>query len=295
MSTVSVKEKGEGREAPRESGGDSYVKVFIVIQDDINDGPKAARVAEDPTDFLKIPERGDEFPEDPAARVISIIPVATASRLIWEVIVSYVPRSFQSSDISDPTELDDIVSIKFNNNKVIVVKDLDTGDPIENSAGDPLIAEENEQAQSITIKRNLSLEDFSLAISETYTGTINLTQVTIKGKVVAPFGAKISWTGTQQQAQGIKFWATIFSIDFAPKSKTNGWQREFLDAGFKYLDGTDPKKIFLKDGSEPKDPQKLNGAGAVLIPPAAAVYLEFQTLTSIEWSPLNLNRQDTNQ
>lgn len=295
MATTSVKEKAEGRAAPRDDNGNTYTRVFIVIQDDVNDGPRAARVAEDPTDFLKVPGRGDEHPDDSLARVVSIVPVETPSRVIWEVVITYDPLSYQSSDIDDPTELDDIVDIKFANSKVIVVKDVGTTSPIENSAREPLIIEDEESAMTITINRNVNLSEFSPSIAKAFTGTMNSTSVTVKGYSVPEFFGKITWTGKQAQAQGFKYWQTVIKVDVAPDSRNFGWKREVLDAGYMYLDATIQKKIFLQDGSQPKSVVKLDGAGAVETNPTLSTYLVFQTKTAVSWGSLNLNRQDTNQ
>jgi hypothetical protein len=116
---------------------------------------------------------------------------------------------------------------------------------------------------------------------------VNDASITICGKVAAAGTALIRRIGAEyQEANGYEYWSVTYVIAF----KSDGWDREVLDAGYYRAakTGETERPRIERDGMPVTEPARLDGSGGKLADASASVFLSFNTKSATDWSVFNL-------
>ena len=292
MSVISVNEISQGRRLQDDVEEDSGRREFIVIMDDVNDGPDVARTADDGN--TAIPSLRDPHPNNSGILVARIDPQPTDSRLIWKVVVDYSgsPDIFIINP-TDPTDAPWQISWGFENEEENIVKtrtttgsgtwDTNAGEPIDNSLGKPFAdpLRENKARLVCTLVKNKSSFNVSQAVD--YMNTMNDAPVTIAGYTAAKWEAKLTEYSGQKTWQGDTFyWVVQYRVLF----DRDTFIRELMNTGWKKLVGGKEQDITSDgDGSGAIEPARLDANSAVT---DTAYYWRFGTLLAKNFSSLGL-------
>lgn len=280
MSVISCKEIWNGRNGGTDQNFLArYVRVWLVVTDDPNDGTATVRTAPGiPSlfDFYVTPNETDF-----TSRVSDIRPRQdSADPRVWTVEVQY---DGALNPFLQPPQ------IRWSSNRFSRIFELDIdNEPLLNSAGqffDPP-PEGDDSRPSVQITLNQVTFDPNLALL--YQDAINSDALVIAGLAVAPFQAKLNIESTYNQDLNYAWWATTYTVEF----QRNGWQKRILDQGrYQTGSGGKLKPCVGDDGSTPvADPVPLNGEGAQLSDPspATAVYMTFDIYKELPFSALGL-------
>lgn len=289
MAIVSSNERPVGRTADEEAEFRTFTRVFIVVTDDVGDGPVAARLA------AGIPNIGDGHPAEPfKAFCFSIVPNETSSRLIFEVVCQYStdPGVFAE----DPTDAEPVISWSSVRQTVQIRQDID-GKPIQNAAGEDFEVglAENVSIMEVTVVTNE--DDYDPDFAEDMLETTNESQIQIAGKSVGPFKAKlVTFTGESSESGGVQFFKItkklIFKGSNLETEESDTFDRKILNQGFnaKLIAGPTEKPVAILDqqGKEVDKPQNLKADGTREAAGVDANFIIFKTVPRRDFALLNI-------
>ena len=264
-----------------ESGfeGSSRTATYRVIYDTQPDDPGSALSADDTT--TAIPALGASFPG------IALMTVRSKSaqydqhhpRMV-HVVVNYSDVFDELTE--DPDPLARPADITWSTVQYDVPFEVDADDTaVLNSAGDPFDPPPTEPQYRLqcTIEKNVATHDPDDAFS--FINTVNNGAITIAGVPVTAGQALLTeWRATSEREGDTAYVRVAFVIQFAAS-----FDREILDRGFYFLDGTDKRAILDDDGEPFSEPQLLDGSGAVTDTPT---FLEFAGKAQTNWATLGL-------
>lgn len=300
MSVVASNELTSPRSGSRK-GSYNEVKIWKVEVDDPTDGARVARLA---TDALPdpVPVRGDTHPDNARIFVdtVSAEPMGD-SRLWYLVTAEYKTRERDGGGGGggerDDNPLNDKVRVRWSSWSETAVLEWTTAHPREailNSAKvpfDPPLEQEDFYPQ-VQIVRNEPYYNPSKA--DGYRNSVNSGSGTIAGlPVVARQAHLIEFSGDNAERLGIDYYVVTYTIQFKITDRSGqatNWDREVLDQGYYYLDGTIWRKCTV-EGEETGRIRRLDGSGGVLdddAPASAAVFGSFPSYKQRNFDDLNL-------
>jgi hypothetical protein len=81
------------------------------------------------------------------------------------------------------------------------------------------------------------------------------------------------------------FYACTYEFEYNP----DGWEKQILDMGLKYLDATDTLVPVMEKGIPATSPVLLDGGGGILASGDDPVFLKFKVYPEVDFAPLNLD------
>lgn len=202
----------------------------------------------------------------------------------WIVSVDYGPWEPQNEDPRlNPPE----VGITFVEFEEVVTEDVESGDPVANSAGDPYadppVMRDNTRA-IITVRRNEP--NYSISLASNYRNVVNAGAFTI-GDLTFPPKTILCKPITADRAFHSNagfYWPTTYVFHLELQ---HTWRRELLDRGFRryHVDGN--KLIVGPDNHPVTEPALLDGSGQPLDPGAPPVVRTFDVYESRDFSVFN--------
>ena len=283
MSIVSAKLEPNTQQGTRTEGGKrTYRAMYVVVTDDINDGPLTVRMA------AGIPQIGDSYSlgndYDPTAFVKSITPTRKGENSkVWEVVVEWSELAKVDNPLNRPAKK----NWGFEQAGKVAWQDID-GKAILNSAGDyfdpPIEIEDSRPL--LTVVRNDATFDPLLAID--YQDAVNEDRFLIAN----PGQCKVAGIeASEEEENDVKFWRVVFHFAF----RREGWLAEPLDQGrYATVDanGAAQKRTPIPDkaGDPVTDPVPLDGKGAELVDatPETAKFLKFTVYKKRLFSRFNI-------
>ena len=282
MAAILQGERAEGRRASLdEKGVRQYTRVFVVKTNNKNDGSQTVGNA------AGLPRRGDAYvagtDSDVGARCVGLEPrQLDAGGLNWEVTVNYSSKSDSQADnpLARPSEK----NFTFAKYQKVFEKDIATGNPVCNSAGDPFDPpiDIDDSRPIITIRRNEA--SFSGAIAIDYQDAVN-TDVFLGFAVGIVKVSNISATSKREND------TDFYEVTYEFECRREGWKIEVLDVGFESLEtGGTKKEILDANKNHRSHPAKLNGSGQPLANqgPGFGTFLTFNAYKTKPFAPLGL-------
>lgn len=195
----------------------------------------------------------------------------TDSPEIWEFNCTYKSTTYDGASPSDSIEIE---TFSWSETRELIIK---------NTAGDPMFppVQDNEYWPGIRIIWNdatLDMSDYTIG------GAVNNIQKTVAGIVVPPYCMRAGALEFRKVTDGTTdSWQKILPLYFCFKKAvsagaghiigdTIGFQKEIINNGFRFADGTE---ILDNDGQKVTQPKRLNAAGTAVL---AAIDPDFSIL-----------------
>lgn len=275
-----------------------YSRLFIVITNDIKDGPKIAREGIDgaPWNIVMGAPYVAGNDSDSGAHVVRINPQRHKDdeATIWDVQVDY---STENTGVDNPLDEPAEFSLEMANYQKAIDKDLDDK-PIANSAKQPFDppVEIDDSRPVLVIVKNRAIADFDLSTVLTYQDATNT-------DVVYGFAAYV-WkiqmsVRTVTVDSGFQYWQVTYMLHgrrelwFPLKVLNQGYYKLVTEGGVKVR-----KLIREGDGGDDKSPLTapvpLNASGEPIALTAggalatAATYEDFNVYKKLAFAPLDL-------
>lgn len=295
MAVEDIRELFSDRSSGRDAKGRRSVRVFLVLCDDVADGPEAAEIADTLPAGMAIPSIGDAHPGDADKFVRSVEAKPEAGEPCeFRVTVQYSTPVASGPGEEDPEEnpLARPMTIGWGSTKTSVPVERATfidGElewpdiPVESSAYevfDPPIMRDFGR-RVLTITHNEATFDSALAI--VYTDAVN--EEAFVG--CAPGTVKIaSITASRHYENEVWYWAVEYQFDVNP----DGWNLFIVDRGTRVLDAAGEKSVTAKDGdgNPYNSPIHLDGNGWKLGIDDPVVYLEYRIYPIKDFAALGL-------
>lgn len=204
----------------------------------------------------------------------------------WRVRIEYTYRDGVASD--NPSSEYPGISWGRMQLERIIEKDKD-GNPLRNSAGDRYdpVPSQTENYLTLRIQRNLlttNADRFDPWIAHDIQDSVNSANITVAGFTIeARDGLMIEFDAEWHRRESWSYYTVTNLIAI----KYDTWDRELLDAGFRYLVGGVLKDIKI-DGQVVTTPKLLDGSGGVLADGGTPVFRTVKTYKEKDWSVLAL-------
>lgn len=251
--------------------------------------------------------QGQPMPGDSGAKCMSVkakptrSPRATGTVWVWTADATFSSRLGKSdpSNQKNPTLRPPKIRVYTNKFEVVAARDVDTGLPVQNSAGAPFVRMRKRGRAAFKISKAFATINWPKLGDWESNGllyTRNLAEWTPGGPYTAVLGAQTAAVGTA--------WIVDLSAELAfdqgsPYVQVDAeiWYdvlefRDFvLNQGFWYLDADQRRRRFLVDGQHVNTPQFLAADGTALpvtVPPTPPIELPFQYYQKADWSVLPL-------
>lgn len=274
MSVVSIKEIHDGRDGQMEvrkgKNVRTYTRVWRAVTDNPNDNGAIVQAA--------APAYMTPFPYDFTATLQRLsVRNESFSKRVWIVTGSYSTELEQPEGGPSENPLADPARIRWSTQQFSrpFRKDRD-GKAILNSAGDPLseLIEDDDSRVLIVVRKNYAGPKAWLY---QYRNAVNSDAVTVDGEGFAVGQLKIMGIDVGEWQSRNDIWFRELEISIA--ADEDGWDREYLDQGFRRIDPDDAtKRIDIPDanGKKVTTPVLLDGEGAPLANPSLdnAVFLK---------------------
>ncbi|MEM1355427.1 MAG: hypothetical protein AAGH88_11145 [Planctomycetota bacterium] len=275
MSVVSAEEDFKRRRSGTDQNGlKTHSRVWVVLCDDIADGPAVAQ------DAAGIPGFGSTY-EGVAFAGKTADPIDD-SDLAFAVTVNYATQSGGSVEVNPLDEPDEI---EWGGSESTEPYAIDAaGNPVVNSAGDPIDVERESSIGELTVSRNLA--SYNDAAMEAYSDTYNTAAVTIGVTTYAVGTLKM---GRIRASRQVRNDAVFYRVVFPMRKSLSGFDEvDLADRGFNKLD-LDGRRVPILDGEG--NPVTtlfpLDGAGQPKANPGdAPATLTFQPYSGADWSAL---------
>lgn len=273
-----------------EQGNREYHRKWLVRMSSLSDVPPTVWG----TGFASI-SRYDPHPLDSGALALSLDCNPHGDALGWyEVSIRYSSKPFDEGNASgDPTQTDAsvtptsrpwVVTFGATHGTRLLTKDVGTGLPIANSAGQPFDPPPEIPASNLTISitcfKNFATFD-PVAKLLAYQDTVNNADVLMS---ISPATMTVfpKWSlrcneykFQMHTEQGSQYWQLDLTIEY----KKTGWNPiSLLDCGTTYIKSMSlpPQPVLDAQGNPVSSPVPFDGSGGVLNAGAAPVYLDFK-------------------
>lgn len=269
-----------------DKGERGYTRKYLVRMVNLDDRPPAL--------WSAIPiARNSAYPTDSGAVAISAS-VDFVELGIYEVTFTYTSKPYDKGNVSgDPTQTDQstttptsrpwVVKFGSTHGTRLLTKDVITGLPVVNSAGQPFDPTVEIPTSNMTISIT-TYKDFNtfdpIAKILTYQDAINdtATLFVVSPATTTVFPARTlrctEYNPTSQTENGVTYWQVDLTVEY----KKDGWNPiDIVNAGTVYIDSMSkpPQPILDKTGAPISTPIPLDAAGHVLNAGAALVYKSF--------------------
>lgn len=297
MAVVSMNETRQGS-ADKDRDGRNYSRTFVVVLDDVTDGPLVARLAVPPY-IGEVYKDADGDTLDTFVRCSSITPrQRNGTQLVYDVVAEYGARSDATeTTYDDPVLRPPDLSFEGALFRKAVVKDLD-GKAVVTSAGqpyDPPLEIDVSRSRLVVVQN----EEYAPANPlETMAGKVFAYNNTINAATfldAEPGKLRVRLRADRQFENDTYFWRVTYELDWHEE----GWlsEGELLDSGTierKPKDGGGFifHDIIGGDGEKVGDPWLLDGGGEALSADDAAAeewhYNQFRVYNSMPFVLIGL-------
>jgi hypothetical protein len=296
MSLVSAKLKQ--READTNTAQRSERWTYVVVMDSASDTATAAMAAVGIPLFTPHPDDPGMVAQQFGAKFIQ------DSTYAFEVVVTFASQT-TTQTASDPLEQPAQVDISGSEVKIPLVRDMITGLPVLNSAGDSFDQPISTTIYDELIRITVNLDEIDTETYNQYRGAVNADEFVItlpdgSERTIFEGCAKMgNILATYKFQNGRNYWQVVFpiynryatAVDIANRvdGKIRPWKRNILDEGYNEIAETMKVPIYLDDGKRPASPQLLDENGArITTDPAVPHYLFISDYVELPFGSLNL-------
>ncbi len=286
MAVVTLGEHYEGRKGGIDrSWYRQYTRTFRAVCDNPFDGP--ATVGADPRlprlgQAYRVPGSATEFDNGSFCSKVEVTNDGSDGGFGWLVTCEYGPY--------DPTQwpenpLDHPIKINWSWSQFERIVDEDiNGNAVVNAAGDyfdpPLVRDDSRPL--LAIVRNE--QNFTSARAGQFKDAVN----SDSWFGYAPKQVKCSNISASLEYNPICGFYYIVSYEFAINTESTGWQKEILNQGLRYLNGSTRTNVLI-NGAPATAPVPLDNSGAVLPPSGTPVFLAFDIYPEVSFSGLGFD------
>lgn len=234
---------------------------------------------------LAIPARARKFPE--------------GDRWEWSADVTFSSRLRKDApptNEKNPLLRRPSISVEGQSFDVVADRDVDTGEPVVNSAGSTFVRTRKRARASFKIEKAFASLDWRL-LGDWESGGLRYTRNLAEWEPAGPYssilGASAAAPGTAWMVglsgklsfdQNEAFVVVSAEIHY----DVGEFQDVLVDEGFYWLDDDGAKRAFLVDGQFAQKPQPLDGAGGRLADGDPLETVAFQYYHTADWSVLPL-------
>lgn len=281
MAATKVQHLRKGRSGTKTNKGRSYIEEYRVLLDSHTDMIRLALIADDGE--TAVPDIYDSYPTDTNVRCLNKDAVQVGDESVVIVTARYeTPKNKErESPFDDPPQ----VHWGFASHSVVVEKDVVTNKPIVSSADEVLVPGLEEDDYNLTLEVVQNENTFDEVNAATYVGKCNSDTFNIDGTNWSAGVVKCTdYSAQYLERNGTDYWAVTLAFEF----QSGGWDRDIIDQGTYYKDGSGNKHLFKDAGEKSPVVKNLNGSGGALADDTAAEFLTYTTKTERTFSPLDL-------
>lgn len=281
MAVVEVQHMREGRSGQLNFLDRSFTELYRVRLDSHTDMVRLALSADD--GVRAVPLIYSAYPTDAGTIVLTKDAAQVGKEPVMIITVKWgTPKTRdRESPFDDPA----IVQWGWATNNAVVEKDVDTGKPVNSSAGEVLVPGLEQEKYNLTLTVTRNFNTFDELYAATFVGKTNSDTVDIEGTNWFPDRVLCrDYSADYLVRNGTDYYAVTQEFEF----QSGGWGREIIDQGTYYRDASGNKHLFKDAGEKSAVVGNLNGSGRKLPAGNNAVFLTYATREQRTFTPLDL-------